>query len=73
MRSCVICGQCNEPISYPHLTPIEGIIFNKQFNYWEVYHEGIFIGWYQTEEVARDDYNRKINLHRVDGQNMLSL
>ena len=57
MRPCVICGQCDKPIYYPHLTTLEGIIFNRQFHYWEVYHEGIFIGWYNTEELAKKEYD----------------
>jgi len=58
MRSCVICGQCENPISYPHLSSIEGIVYSTFFKRWEVYHEGIFIGLFLTKDSAAEQYDK---------------
>lgn len=67
-----MCGECDKPIAYPHLTS-NGVmyhdlyVFKKDpnafvakwpdefiFGAWAVYHNGIFIDWYRTKELAED-------------------
>jgi hypothetical protein len=56
MRSCVLCKECDNPISYPHTTTIEGILYSENNVCFEVYHDGIFIGWFNTKEAAQKEY-----------------
>ena len=56
MRPCVICGECDEPIGYPHLTTLEGVYRENKFGYWEIYHDGIFYGWFNSEGAAKEKY-----------------
>jgi len=54
----VKCGECSEPICYPHLSPIEGVTYSEFFKRWELYHDGIFIELFRTKEEAAAKYEK---------------